>query len=351
MDMPLNEKQKRAIFLIGVTAAVYVSFRYLLPLVIPFLLAFLLAKMIEKPVLWLHKKFHLKKPVGAVLMLLLLGGTVGIGLWFLLQNLIRQLIALSEHLPAYMRYVDFWVKDCCSELEKLLHLETDSLIHTVYEMGDAAGAKVRDQALPFVMDNSMNLAKWVINISAISVIVVISSILITGEKDEFNRKINKSLFREEITMLSRKLGRVGSAYLKSQLVIMTLTACICVIGLWLLGYQYALVIGIGIGLLDALPIFGTGTVFIPWVIISIFSGSYLTAAGLATTYLICYFLREFMEARVMGDKIGISPLQTLIAMYVGLKLFGLIGFLLGPAGYLIIRELGDAPDDCGNCEQ
>ena len=67
-------------------------------------------------------------------------------------------------------------------------------------MGDAAGAKVRDQALPFVMDNSMNLAKWVINISAISVIVVISSILITGEKDEFNRKINKSLFREEITM-------------------------------------------------------------------------------------------------------------------------------------------------------
>ena len=62
MDMPLNEKQKRAIFLIGVTAAVYVSFRYLLPLVIPFLLAFLLAKMIEKPVLWLHKKFYLKKP-------------------------------------------------------------------------------------------------------------------------------------------------------------------------------------------------------------------------------------------------------------------------------------------------
>ena len=87
------------------------------------------------------------------------------------------------------------------------------------------------------------------------------------------------------------------------------------------------------------------------MIISIFSGSYLTAAGLATTYLICYFLREFMEARVMGDKIGISPLQTLIAMYVGLKLFGLIGFLLGPAGYLIIRELGDAPEDCGNCEQ
>jgi len=56
-------------------------------------------------------------------------------------------------------------------------------------------------------------------------------------------------------------------------------------------------------------------------------------------YLICYFLREILEAKMMGDKVGLSPLETLIAMYVGLKLFGIPGFLLGPIGILLICDL------------
>ena len=101
---------------------------------------------------------------------------------------------------------------------------------------------------------------------------------------------------------------------------------------------YYILAGIGIGLLDALPIFGTGTVFIPWVIIALFQGQVGTALTLMAIYLICYFLREIMEARMMGNKVGLSALETLVSMYVGLKLFGVLGFILGPVGLLLIED-------------
>ena len=97
--------------------------------------------------------------------------------------------------------------------------------------------------------------------------------------------------------------------------------------------------GIALGFVDVLPILGTGTVLIPWAIISVFQKKYLLAAGLLVIYGICYFFREFAEARLMGNEMGITGLETLISIYVGLSVFGLWGMLLGPAGYLMIREI------------
>ena len=119
---------------------------------------------------------------------------------------------------------------------------------------------------------------------------------------------------------------------------MAMTMAICTAAFFLMGSSYALLAGIGIGLLDALPVFGTGTVLIPWALLSAVQGHPGKAAVLAALYLVCYFLREILEARMMGGVAGLSPLETLMAMYAGLRLFGLAGLFLGPAGLLIIRE-------------
>ena len=80
--------------------------------------------------------------------------------------------------------------------------------------------------------------------------------------------------------------------------------------------------GIGIGFLDALPIFGTGTALVPWTLLELFGGEWKRALFLAGLYLICYLTRQVLEAHVMGGRIGLSPLETLAAVYVGLELFG-----------------------------
>ena len=96
---------------------------------------------------------------------------------------------------------------------------------------------------------------------------------------------------------------------------------------------------IGIGVLDALPIFGTGTVLIPWALLELLTGDWKQAVILTGLYLVCYFVRQILEVRMMGGQVGLSPLETLASVYVGLELFGFFGFILGPLGLLLIEDL------------
>ena len=110
-------------------------------------------------------------------------------------------------------------------------------------------------------------------------------------------------------------------------------------GLFLMGNSYFLILGPAIGLMDALPVFGAGAVLIPWFLLSFLQGRWGRGLILLGMYLICYFSRQFAEAKLMGGQVGLTALETLFSMYVGLKLFGIAGFLLGPIGLLIIEDL------------
>lgn len=145
-------------------------------------------------------------------------------------------------------------------------------------------------------------------------------------------------FTANFFLLGRRLAVTGSAWLKTQSVIFLMTSSLSMLGLLLIGNPYYILGGIGIGVLDALPIFGTGTALVPWSILLLFKREWGHALILFGLYLLCYFLREFTEAHLMGKKMGLSPLETLAAIYVGLQLFGLFGFLLGPIGLLIIKD-------------
>ena len=97
-----------------------------------------------------------------------------------------------------------------------------------------------------------------------------------------------------------------------------------------------------IGLLDALPFIGTGTILFPWAAVAFMKGDGGRGTLLLGIYLASYFLRQVMESKVMGEKAGLSPFLTLAAVYVGIQLFGILGVILGPLGFLIVRESVDA---------
>jgi len=146
---------------------------------------------------------------------------------------------------------------------------------------------------------------------------------------------NTDLFRD-FTEVTSRLGDMGVAYFRSQMLIMVLIALCIVTGLMLIGNDYALLLGLSIAFMDALPVLGTGLILVPWSIISLINGNIYAAAILITTYLACQIIREVLEPKLIGNKIGIKPLYTLISMYIGLRLFGVAGFILGPVGLIII---------------
>lgn len=347
MEKP-SRKLKKTFLILGITGAVYLSFKYLLPLVIPFLIAYVFALALRPSAVWLEKKCRvtiknkeLHLPLAAIggveifVLMVLFGVLIYVGG----KKLCMEAQLFLNNLPQIISGLDRWLTGCCFFTEQLFHLPKGFLVRLLRDMLIGGGKALKDTAMPFLMVNSMTVLRCCIEVTVMTVILFIATILSLQEMEDIRMRRDKSMFRHEFALLGTRLMTVGSAWLKTQGSIMLLTMCICTAGLFLMGNPYSILLGIGIGLLDALPIFGTGTVLIPWAIFSMIAGDWKYGIGLLVIYIVCYFLRQIMEAKIMADKVGLTPLETLISMYVGLQLFGLLGFILGPIGLLIIEDL------------
>ena len=102
---------------------------------------------------------------------------------------------------------------------------------------------------------------------------------------------------------------------------------------------YAVMLGIIVGVVDALPVFGTGTILIPWMLFNLIMKNFLSAVVVLVTYVITYFVREIMESKCMGDRMGIAPFTMLAVIYIGILVYGIPGFITGPVSFVIIKAL------------
>lgn len=348
MKAKLTEKQKSALLITGITAAVYVSLKYILPLLIPFLLAYWVALLVHPASKWLHKRLRLREGIWASLLVTLLSAVLLLSVYYLGKLFLEQLALAVKRFPVYIRYFCRWLDDMCCRCDDSFGFSRGTSMEFLYTQSKKVMDSAGNQTGAFIMDHSMGLLKILVRGGAVFAIVSIGSVLMVTSMDRIRRYRNTSVFRQEIAAVTGCLSRIGRAFFRTQLLIMTLTCLICSLGLSLMGNPYAVLLGVLIGLLDMLPVFGTGTVFVPWVIISVLTGRLFYAAELLVIYVLCYFLREILEARMMGGHMGIGPLEMLISMYLGLTLFGVAGFILGPFGFLVIRELVDLYTDAGN---
>jgi len=146
-----------------------------------------------------------------------------------------------------------------------------------------------------------------------------------------------------------KTVRMLLSYLKSQLIIMSVVGGICSIVFWLMGYPSPFFWGYLVGFLDMLPFIGAGITLLPLAVLELILGGAGKAVVLVLLYVVCYFVRQFMEPRLIGKRIGIHPLIMLVSVFAGVKLYGLPGILTGPLSYLLIRELAMLPGGKRNC--
>lgn len=360
-----EKKLKKIILILGITGAVYGSFRFLLPLVIPFLLAWGLAVLLRPSSAWIARHCriwvpclkgrrgkscmagdekagkYIGLPVGivGVLELLVLAVFLCVGIYTGGRKLFWEASQLINRIPEWINQLDIWLTSICHNIEDIFCLKANFLVLLMREMLQGLMSSIKKAAMPYLMVNSVSVFRWGIGITVMTVVVMVSVGLCLQEMERWKKRCAMSVFRKEFALVGRRLAIVANAYLKTQGMIMLLTTVICIGGFWLMGNPYYILAGVGIGLLDALPIFGTGTVLIPWAIILFLGGRWGRGLFLIFLYVVCYFLREILEAKLMGDRVGLSPLETLMSMYVGLELFGIAGFLLGPVGLLIIKDL------------
>ncbi|MDE6892619.1 MAG: sporulation integral membrane protein YtvI [Lachnospiraceae bacterium] len=173
------------------------------------------------------------------------------------------------------------------------------------------------------------------------IMCLLSSYLFVAEKDYLPNlfaKVVPEAIIERWNMIKRGLRHAVGGYFKAQIKIEIWMYLLLGIGFTILQVRYAFIIAVGVAFLDFLPFFGTGTVLIPWAIIKFLSGDYTIVIGLLIIWGVGQLARQLIQPKIMGDSMGLSPIPTLILLFAGYKVGGVIGMIIAvPIGIIVLN--------------
>lgn len=324
----------------GIAAGVFVGFRYLLPVAVPFLAAWILAGWLYPAAVKIERKTKIKRSIAGAVLLTLLFGIFGVLLYLGIAELFSQVKTAFSHFPILLRWMSLLLDKCCGMLEDVTGiLKEDSRSYIMDHL-----PQVQEQLLAMAGPGNLvkvfGYAKGLLIFFSALVVVYICTILIIGDMDRLRRKIWDYSWLVGTRRVVKRLQKTTVSYLKAQLVIMALVAAVCAAGFWMMKSPYFLILGIALGVLDALPILGTGTFLYPAALIFLIRGDTFTAGGCVLLDIVTSFLREFLEPRLLGDTLGVPPIAVLASVYAGIFLFGGWGVFLGPLSFSTVYEIG-----------
>lgn len=331
----------------GIVGGVYLVMKYLVPLMVPFLAAALAAYWARPLFLRIEKWCRMKPACSASLFLVVFVCGAGAALYFLGA----QLLGFAGRFFSKERpdiYVEQAFASCCQAAERLLGLPAKQVEYAVAAQVRAFVEEMQGSWMPKAVDGSMAAVKGMGKTLAAVLITAISFVLWSGDFEKMKEEASElPLWGHMVRLVKGILEAVGG-YLRAQCVIIALVTGVCTAGFFLAGSSCALLFGILTGFLDALPVLGTGIVILPWMVVQVMQGNYGTAVILALTYGACTLVREVLEPRLVGKRLGLFPVLVLMSVYVGVKLYGMGGIVLGPMSLLVIQELWKGME-AGSC--
>ncbi len=333
-----NDHIKKTILLAGIMLAVYLAMRYILPVVIPFLLGGMIAMLLNPLVEKIVRKTGRGRGIVSMVIVFLVLAAVGAGCFFIGQAVCMQLASLAQKAEEIEDSARVFWGDCCNRIENSFGVQINEAEQVFVRMENKIKSGFQTKTLPYLLKNFVPYAKMVFSLMGVVLVSVISGLLILTDYPKIAGMIHKSAAGRLVLLMKQHAAQAGGTYLKAQISILLLISLICVGGLFLTGNPYALIAGMGIGLCDALPFIGTGTIFVPWIIIDIINGKYILASVYGILYIICSFVRQLLEPRLIGQQLGYPPIVVLMSIYIGIHVYGGAGVLLGPVSAFLIYE-------------
>ena len=342
------QKHLRFLLILVYAALAAAALVFLLPGLLPFLLALGLAWALEGPVRFLSEKAKLRRPWAAALVMVVFTLLALAGCAALLRRLWYELALLSDRLPALLdafHALSGW-------LEGLLYRVTVAVPPSARTALEAALESAAEQAGALLSGLSAKVLGWTAGaVSALpSAVLFLFTTLLACFFILAGRPTLFAFFRRQIPerwlpRLEQTAVRLKSAlggWLRAQGILMAVTFLLLGAGFLLIGVDLALLLAAGVALLDALPVFGTGTVLFPWAAAELLGGNFRRAAALMALYAVIWLTRSLLEPKLVADRAGLHPLAALLAMYLGFTLFGVGGMLLAPLAAVVLRQLHDS---------
>ena len=337
----LNRILYIALILLGLFLAFKLSVFYM-----PFLIAFIIYLIMEPAIKWIMKKTKLTRKTSSIIIffivsILIIGGIAWaiITLFSEASNLLEELNGYIEKaysiFQGFLNNVDLGKLKLPEEVNMVLQNSTGDILETV-------SVWVRN-----FLNSLIDMVTSIPTIAIYVSITVIALYLMCVDKIYIIDQIEHHLPRTWVMRVGRhfrELVKTLGGYLKAEATLILVSFVISLIGLYLLKFvgfaiEFPLLIALGIGFVDALPILGSGTIMIPWAIICGLNGDLKLGIAIIVLLIIMSVVRQFLEPRLVSKNIGVHPIFTLIAMYTGFRFIGIIGMLIGPIVLIILKNI------------
>lgn len=356
MNHPIIQIIFRILFILFLIALGLFLLYHFLRLTYPFLIAALLAFLIQPLIKLFVKYLRFPRSIAVLVSILIFIGLIGGLLTFLVKKLIDGILYLSEFIPKQIEVISVHTQNLFNEYILPLWDQGIGLLDDLEPSQQQAlqeGILMIGNNLASLLGNvGQAIANWIsslIGALPITVTVIIFSILaVYFIGKDFNKYA--AIYKEKLPLIFQKktwdvirdLRTKIFGFLKSQIILMLLTAFVGLIGLVILQVEHAFTIALILGLLDLLPYFGPGLILIPWSIYSFLTGDLFMGFGQLILYTSTVVVRQFAEPKVLSTSMKLNPLAILVSLFAGLQLFGLIGLVIGPISLVLLISLYDA---------
>lgn len=319
----------------------------------PFIISFIFALLINPAVNFLQRKASFPR---ALAVATVLGAIFGLIISFLIL-VVAELLSGAEHLAKTLpplindafieintwfttKVIPFFT-NLAGQFFNLSESGQQALIENIHEILNNLAYSVA-----FLLQDSLSilpgLISWFPNAVTVLIFSVMATFFISNEWFRIKNSVENFLpqyVKQNSFKVYMNLKETLFGYIRAQLTLISISFVIALIGFLILKIHYGLVLAIFIAIVDLLPILGPGLIFVPWILYQFFSGSVSFAVGLLVLYVVMTVIRQLLEPKIVSTQIGLSPLATLLAIFIGLKIFGIAGFFLGPLTFIIIMAL------------
>lgn len=336
---------RKMLIFAGVLFALWLGVQYILPLLLPFLFGLALALAAEPAVALAEKHLKLKRSLAAGL-----GVTATLLLFAALAMLlgalaVKELIRLAAVLP-----------DLGEGAQKGMLLLQDGLVQLTQKAPEGLSSMLTGSVLRLFDDSSALMEQVVSRLpGAVSAVLgwvpqgalgvgtaVLSGFLISGRLPQIRSRLRQFVRQERFAAFAqsgRRIRKAVGGWCKAQLKLSAVTYAVVALGLFVLRVEYAFGWALPIAVVDAVPVLGTGTVLVPWAAVCLLQGDGFRAIGLLGTYGVALVLRTVLEPRLVGKHLGLDPLLTLLGIYIGYRLWGILGMIFAPMLLTAVRSI------------
>lgn len=325
----------------AVIIGIYLFFRFVLKLILPFLIAFVIAFVLQRPIRLINARTGIGKRILSAVFVSVVVLFCGFVIFLLLNRLINEVerfaVSVSENSDQYVASFFAFIDRIAEKLPFIDEIGAD-LSETVSDAIKGILTTVTSN-LPQIIGNLIGMLPEIL---LFTIILIMASYYFCADFDAGVKLIYSFMSpkaREAVVRFKERLADTGLAYLKACLILMLITYVELVVGFLMLGIPYSFTLSILIAAIDMLPILGVGTVLIPWAVWAWLAGDTYIAVGLIIINLTITVVRRFIEPRVIGSGIGLSPITTLVAMYIGFRLFGFTGLFFAPLAAILILHM------------